>query len=253
MVESRQGFGAERENANRIIDNQPHVEGRNTNMNTDAEYYNRMNYEQPEQPYSGSVNPNMGAGMPRNNYPQPTIPQPNASPSQKQKNEALSRALLGGLIGGALGSLAAALAGKKLAQGLGVTTKGLGNAAKTVGSGLLHTVQSAGEAVKAVADGTTHAVVGGAMDTVKGVADGATQVAASAVDTLQNTASGVSQGVKTGADAVKNTAQSANQSVSSQYQDRTTIGNQSFGSEQPTSVDADSLEEEINQIDISAD
>lgn len=65
-------------------DNQPYVEGRSTNINTDAEYYNRMNYGQPEQPNSGSVNPNMGADILRINYTQTIIPQPNPQPSQNE-------------------------------------------------------------------------------------------------------------------------------------------------------------------------
>lgn len=261
MVESRQGF-----EQNRIAENQPY------NPSTDAEYYNRTNYSQPSQPYSGAVNPNMSAGMPRTGDTQ-TKPQ---GQSEKEKNDALSRAITGALIGGTLGSLAAVFAGKRIAQSFNHTSKGLGNAAKTIGEGLLQTAKGLGDAVKTVAEGTSYAVIGGAVDTAKGVAEGATQVASGAMgvvqntadgvnqvvksgaDALQNTAEGINQAVKTGADAVKNTAEDANQSLQyatdtfkygvqeagasqtsgSQYQDRVNVGvaNQPYGSEQVSSA-----------------
>lgn len=156
MVESRQEFDSENENANRIIDNQPDAEERSTNINTDAEYNNRINYGQPEQPYSSSVNPNMGAG----------IPQSNPHPSEKQKNNVLNRALIGGLALGALGSLAAVLARRKLVQGFNHTASCQENGAKTVDEGLKHTTQGVGDAVTGIQEGAMP-VVTGTYDTSK--------------------------------------------------------------------------------------
>lgn len=112
MVESRQEFDSENENVNRITDNQPDAEG-STYINTDAKYNNRINYGQPEQPYSNSVDPNMGA----------EIPQSNPHPTEKEKNNRLGRVLIGGLALGALGSLAAVLARRKLVQSPKHTTQ----------------------------------------------------------------------------------------------------------------------------------
>ncbi|RUT00383.1 hypothetical protein DSM106972_075110 [Dulcicalothrix desertica PCC 7102] len=155
MVEGRQEFDSENENANRIIDNLPDAEG-STHINTSAEYNNRINYGQPEQPYSSSVNPNMDAG----------IPQSNPHSSEKQKNNVLNRALIGGLALGALGSLAAVLARRKLVQGFNHTASCEEKGAKTVDEGLKNTNQCVEDAVTGIEEGTMP-VVTGTSDTSK--------------------------------------------------------------------------------------
>lgn len=155
MVEGRQEFDSQNENANRIIDNQPDAEV-STHINTGAEYNNRINYGQSEQPYSSSVNPKMDA----------EIPQSNPYPSEKHKNNVLNRALIGGLALGALGSLVAVLARRKRVQGSNDTVSYQENGAKTVDEGVKHTNQGVGDAVIGIEEGAMP-VVTSTSDTSK--------------------------------------------------------------------------------------
>lgn len=132
--------------------------------------------------YDRTAGTNTGTELPNEEKSSAPLPQTDAQPASKGRNNNLNKALIGGLVGATLGTLAAALANKRTAQGANHAAKGVGKAVKSVSEGVNHAAKGVGEAVKNVTEGVNHAVVGTVVDALKNTADSAKQSVEASAD-----------------------------------------------------------------------